>query len=208
MREPEYTQASLLVFRPSVDLLDELKKNRALYIPEPHDPWVSLYNVSDSLRVNLLRVKSKIEQSGKRIGDHPVMNCAISLGTQWLMQEKDIDPLLDIRRRFNGVDSDVDRLTAYVIQSIFEGFPITFTQGKKQTLHMPISIHSAVTRLSEDVGTSMSNICTLSMMRSLSILPETIFESGQEMISKVDEFRKLCQLRYRIMKVILEEFEL
>lgn len=205
----EYTQASLLVFRPSLDLLDELKKNRGLYIPEPHDPWFNLYSISDTIRLNIHRVKSRVEESStKRIGDHPVMNASISLGAKALSQEKDIDPLLDIRRHFNSVDANIDRLTANVIQSIFETFPITFSQGKKQTLHVPLSIYTTVKNLSEDVGTSVSNICTLSMMRSLSLLPETIFEASQEMVSQVDEFRKLCRLRYRAMKAILEEFEL
>jgi hypothetical protein len=205
----EYTQASLLVFRPQVDLLDELRKNRALYIPEPHDPWPTLYNVSDSLRLNILRVKSRIEQhSAKRIGDHPVMNAAIMLGAQWLAQEKDIDPLLDIRRHFNGIDSNVDRLTASVIQSIFETFPIRFETAKRQSVHMPINIHRVVSSLSEDVGTTVNNVCTLAMMRTFSILPETIYESSQEMTQKINEFRKLCDLRYRAMKAILQEFDL
>lgn len=209
MREPEYTQASLLVFRPSIDLLDELKKNRALYIAEHHDPWVNLYNISDSIRLNIDRVKSKIEQhSQKRLGDHPTMNAAIMLGAQWLSQEKDIDPLLEIRRHFNSSDSELDQLTARTIQSFFDSFPITLETGKRQTLHMPINIHRVVSSLSEDAGTTVNNICMLSMMRSLSILPETIYESRQEMTSKVDEFRQLCRLRYRAIKAILEEFEL
>lgn len=209
MREPEYTQASLLVFRPQMDLLNELKKNRALYIPENHDPWTTLYNLSNSLRINLNRVKTRIEQhSEKRIGDHPVINAAIMLGAQSLSQEKEIDPLLDIRRHFHGIDSSIDSLTAEVIESIFEKFPITFEQGKKQTIHMPINIHRVVSSLSENVGTSLNNICTLSIMRSLSLLPECIEETANEMTTKISEFRKLCKLRYRIMKAILVEFEL
>ena len=209
MREPEYTQASLLVFRPQLDLLDELKKNRALYIPDNHDPWVTLYNVSDALRINITRVKSRIElHSGKRIGEHPVMNAAIMLGAQWLSQEKDIDPLIDIRRHFNSIDSTIDHLTAKVIQSIFEIFPITLETGKRYNVHMPINIHRLVSSLSEDTGTSKSNICLLSMMRSLSLLPETIYESGKEMAATIEEFRQLCQVRYRAMKAILAEFDL
>lgn len=209
MKEPEYTQASLLVFRPQVDLFDELKKNRSLYIPEKNDPWPTIYNLSDSLRLNLDRVKSRVEhQSNKRIGDHPVMNAAISLGAQWLSQEKDIDPLLDIRRHFHAIDSSVDDLTARVIQGIFDNFPIALESGKRHTLHMPIDIYRLVSSLSEDSGTTINNICILSMMRSLSILPETIFESGQQMRDTVEEFRKLCKIRYRVMKAVLEEFDL
>lgn len=209
MRDPEYTQASLLVFRPQVDLLDELKRNRALYIPDPHDPWTTLYNISDSLRINLNRVKSRIEQhSGKKIGDHPVMNCAIMLGAQGLSQERDIDPLLETRRHFHGIDSSIDALTVQVIESIFDKFPITFEQGKRQSIHMPLNIHRTISSLAEDVGISVNNVCTLSIMRSLSLLPETMYEDGQEMISKISEFRKLCKLRYRIMKAVLQEFEL
>lgn len=205
----EYTQASLLIFRPALDLLDELRKNRALYLPEANDPWVTLYNINDSLRVNIVRAKSKIEQhTQKRIGDHPVINAAIMLGAQWLSQEKDIDPLLEIRRHFHGIDRDINRLIANTINSIFETFPITLEQGKKQTVKMPINIQRTVATLSEDIGTSINNICTISMMRTFSLLPETIYESSQDMGNKVDEFKELCKLRYRIMKAILGEFEL
>lgn len=200
-------------FRPSFDVVAELSTNRDRYMTPQGTPSspVTIYGFPQYLLTLLLRVRSAVEE-GSRPGLSPTICCCLEHALDVLRSHPEVQELLVLRERHIRTPTTRMIYEYEQISAILRDFDISVPDRAgmrpiRQNLTLTEGVKKELSVLAGELGVSLSSLCIIGVVITLSQQPE-VFESRRaEMREDVETFFERVAARKRMYEDVLAGIE-
>jgi len=206
-RRVEIERTAIGEFSPAFNLIQHLQTNRYDFSGGAN---FTVNSVPRYVMLCVERVKYRISK-GEEVGYSPVIACCIWRGLDIFNDQSDVVKTLDLRRRFNLMDYQMETDFMEAVHLWLKHLPLTIpdlsmTGFENVSIRLPEDIKTRLYTVALGVGLSASMLSIICILESLGELPVVVLRSEhrKNMDQSLIRFRRRLRLQRVIASLLVD----